>query len=262
VGRRCFTDRHILITGASSGIGAALARELAPLRPHLLLVARSQQSLDELATELITLGAASAQAYVADVANPKSLASLAQHIGQVWGSLDLLVNNAGISAHGRFKDNTEQTLRQIMEVNFFAATELSRLTIPLLCQGRDPMIVNMGSILGQRGVPFNSEYCASKFALRGWSEAIRPELRRDGIDLLLVSPGTTDTEFFDHLISKEGQLPWGKSKGISPEQLAKQIVRGIERNRREIFPNWRGWLFVMFNRLFPRLVDRLMQRYG
>ncbi len=262
MGRRVIADRHILITGASSGIGASLAREMARYRPHLLLVARSQQSLDELATELKTLGAASVQAYVADVADSKSRAAIGQHIAQAWGSLDLLVNNAGISAHGRFEDNSEQTLRQIMEVNFFAATELSRLAIPLLRQGQDPMIVNVGSILGHRGIPFNSEYCASKFALRGWSEAVRPELRRDGIDLLLVSPGTTDTEFFEHLISKEGQLPWGKAKGISPEQVAKQIVRGIDRNRREIFPNWRGRLFVMFNRLFPRLVDRLMRRYG
>jgi len=262
MGRRSIIDRRILITGASSGIGRALARELAPHGPHLLLVARSQKPLEALADELLELGAASAQAFVADVADSKSREVLGQHLRQTWGSLDLLVNNAGISAHGRFKDSTEQTLRKIMEVNFFATVELTRLTIPLLRDGQDPMVVNVGSILGHRGIPHNSEYCASKFAMRGWSESIRPELNRDGIDLLLVSPGTTNTEFFDHLIAKQGQLPWGKSKGISPEQVARQIIRGIERGRREIFPNWRGRLFVMLNRFCPRLVDRLMQRYG
>jgi len=262
MGCRSIVDRRILITGASRGMGAALARELAPHGPHLLLVARSQQPLEELADELRKLGAASAQAWVADVADAQSREAVVQHLRQEWGSFDLLVNNAGISAHGRFANNTEQTLRQIMEVNFFAAAELTRLAIPLLHEGHEPMVINLGSILGHRGIPHNSEYCASKFALRGWSEALRPELGREGIALLLVSPGTTDTEFFDHLVSQEGPLPWGKSKGISPEQVARQIVRGIERNQREIFPNWRGRLFVGLNRFCPRLVDRLMQRYG
>ncbi len=255
-------DRRILITGASSGIGRALARELAPHGPHLLLVARSQKTLETLADELLELGATSAQALVADVSDPQAREAVVGRIREQWGSLDLLVNNAGISAHGRFASQTEQTLRQIMEVNFFAAAELTRLTIPLLREGQDSMVVNVGSILGHRGIPHNSEYCASKFALRGWSEALRPELRREGISLLLVSPGTTDTEFFEHLVSQEGQLPWGKTRGISPEQVARQIVRGIERNRREIFPNWRGRLLVIVNRIFPWLVDRLMRRYG
>jgi len=262
MGRRSFTDRHILITGASSGIGAALAKELAPHQPHLLLVARRKNQLEELADELQKLGAASVQTFVADVSDRNSLEAVSLHIRQTWKSLDLLVNNAVISAHGRFENHTEQMFRQIMEVNFFSAVELTRLAIPLLRSGHEPMVVNMSSILGHRGIPFNSEYCASKFALRGWSESIRPELRREGIALLLVSPGTTDTEFFEHLISKQGQLPWGKSKAISPEQAARQIVRGIERGRREIFPNWRGRLFVLFNRFCPGLVDRLMQRYG
>jgi len=225
-------------------------------------VARSQKPLKTLADELLKLGAASAQAFVADVADSQSREAIVGQIHDQWGSLDLLVNNAGISAHGRFASNTEQTLRQIMEVNFFAAAELTRLAIPLLRKGQEPRVVNVGSILGHRGIPHNSEYCASKFALRGWSEALRPELRRDGIALLLVSPGTTDTEFFDHLVSQEDQLPWGKSKGISPEQVARQIVRGIERNRREIFPNWRGRLLVIVNRICPWLVDRLLRRYG
>ncbi|NOY30613.1 MAG: SDR family NAD(P)-dependent oxidoreductase [Planctomycetes bacterium] len=262
MGRRSITDRRILITGASSGIGRALARELAPHGPHLLLAARSQGPLEELADELLKLGAASARAFVVDVTDPQSRGALVGQIGDLWGSLDLLVNNAGISAHGRFTNSTEQTLRQIMEVNFFAAAELTRLTLPFLRRGQDPMVVNVGSILGHRGIPHNSEYCASKFALRGWSEAIRPELDRDDIALLLVSPGTTETKFFEHLISQEGQLPWGKTSGISPEEVARQIVRGIEHDRREIFPNWRGRLFVILNRICPWLVDRLMQRYG
>ncbi len=262
MGRRAITERRILLTGASSGIGSALARELAPHRPHLLLVARRQELLEQLACELPALGAASAQAVVGDVTDPKMREALVEQIRNQWGGLDLLVNNAGISALGRFANNTEPTLRQIMEVNFFAAAELTRLAIPLLAQGQDALVVYVGSILGHRGIPFNSEYCASKFALRGWSEAIRPEFRREGIGLLMVSPGTTETEFMNHLVSQEGEIPWGQPQGISPEQVARQIVRGIQNRRREIFPNWRGRLLVGLNRVCPGLVDRVMNRYG
>ena len=149
-----------------------------------------------------------------------------------------------------------------MELNFFAVTELTRLALPLLRDGCDPLIVNISSILGHRAIPHQSEYCASKFALRGWSEALRAELHGLGIGLLLVSPGTTETEFFDHLLEKQSTTPWGKQQGISPEAVAKQIVRAIERRNREIFPNWRGRLLVWANRCCPGLVDRVMNRYG
>ncbi len=173
----------------------------------------------------------------------------------------MLVNNAGTSAHGRFADSDEATLRQVMEVNFFAATELTRLALSLLRLGRRPAIVNIGSILGHRGVPLNSEYAASKFALRGWSESLRAELAAESIDVLLVSPGTTDTEFFDHLVAKRADLPWANSKGIPAAVVAEQTVRALERGRREIFPNWRGRALVIANRLFPGLVDRVMSGY-
>ncbi len=262
MGHRALADRRILITGASSGIGRSLAKELAPFGPNLLLVARQRKPLEQLAEELLTRGAANALVFAGDITDPQTREAVFQQVHADWSALDLLINNAGISAHGRFVDNSESTLRQILEVNFFAATELTRLAIPMLRKGEDPLIVNVGSILGHRGIPFNSEYCASKFALRGWSEALRPELNREDIDLLLVSPGSTDTKFFDHLLSGKGSLPWAESKGIAPEEVARQIVRGIQRRRPEIFPNWRGRSLVILNRFFPRLVDRIMRRYG
>ena len=260
--RRSLANRRILLTGASSGIGRALALQLAPFGTQLLLLARREAPLVELTAELKRLGAASAEPIIGDVTDAGLRAAVSDQIRNDWGSFDLLINNAGISAHGRFDGSTPEVLRQIMEVNFFAAAELLRETLPLLKTGEDPLLVNIGSILGHRGIPFNSEYCASKFALRGWSEAIRPELARDGVDLLLVSPGTTDTEFFDHLIAKGEKLPWGEQQGLPAEKAAAQIIRAIERRRHEIFPNWRGRALGLLNRLSPRLVDRMMKRYG
>ncbi len=261
-GPRFLAERRILLTGASSGIGRDLALQIAQHGAHLLLLARRQEALDQLTEELRSLGAGSATSLVGDISDPATRAAAIEKIQQDWGTLDLLINNAGVSALGRFSDGDEKTLRQIMEVNFFAYTELTRLALPWLEKGRDPMIVNVGSILGHRGIPHNSEYCASKFALRGWSEAIRPELARKHIDLLLVSPGTTETEFFDHLLARHGDTPWRKQKGIPSAQVAQQIILAIKRRRREIFPNRRGRALVLLNRFFPWLVDKIANRYG
>ncbi len=256
------TNRRILLTGASSGIGQSLARLFAAQGTRLLLLARREKQLGDLAAELRTLGAASVEIVAGDITDAQVRQTAIDRIRQLWGKLDLLINNAGVSAHGRFVDTDEATVRQIMEVNFFATAELTRLAIPLLQESNDGLVVNIGSILGHRGIPHNSAYVASKFALRGWSEALRAELSRDNIGLLLVSPGTTDTEFFDHLLSSHGDSPWPKQRGISPDQVAKQIAQTICRRRREIFPNWRGRLLVTVNRFFPSLVDRFMNRYG
>ena len=263
MGRRSLNHRRVLITGASGGIGRALAVQLASYETHILVIARRLEELQQLGGQLSELGASEVVAIVGDITEPETLAEAIEHIQNEWGGgLDLLINNAGVSAHGRFENSSEEVLRQIMEVNFFAAVELSRQAIPLLANGVDPLVVNIGSILGHRGIPFNNEYCSSKFALRGWSESIRPELSKIGISLMIVSPGTTNTEFFEHLISKGEKPPWGENPGLPPEIVAKQILRGVERRRYEIYPNWRGRLLVLMSRLAPWLLDRLMNRYG
>ena len=259
--RRNLTNRRVLITGASRGIGRHLACELAHQQAHLLVVARSGEALQSLTQKLLGLGAASAEFLAGDITDPVFRTAIVGHIAASWGALDVLVNNAGVSAHGHFSSHAEQVLRKIMEVNFFAATELTRLALPTLQRGQDPLIVNIGSILGHRGLPHNSEYSASKFALRGWSESIRSELAASGIGVLLVSPGTVDTEFFDHLLTRTDSIPWGKQQGISPEVVARQIVRAMQLRKTEIYPNWRGRLLVVANRWMPKLVERLLSFY-
>lgn len=260
--RRELSHRRILITGASRGVGQELALAFARKKTHLVLVARGAEALQSQEPELLEAGAASVHVQPGDVTLSERRTSLVEWVQQRWGALDILVNNAGVSAHGRFIEHNEATLRKIMELNFFAVTELTRQTLPLLAAAQDAVIVNVGSILGYRGTPHNSEYCASKFALRGWSEALRAELATAGVDVLLVSPGTIDSDFVDHLVVKTGSLPWPKQKGIAPNEAARQIIRAIERRKTEIYPNWRGRLLVTANRWLPSLVDRVMRRYG
>jgi short-subunit dehydrogenase len=259
--RRELTDRRALVTGASSGIGRALAIELARQGVDLILLARRKERLAEVAEQVARLGRR-AVVVVGDVTDPAARRNALESARDQFGGLDILINNAGISAHGRFADADPGRLRPIMEVNFFAPVELIRESLPLLCAGRQPIVVNIGSVLGKRGCPHKSEYSASKFALQGFGEALRAEFARLGIDVLTVAAGPTDTEFFQHLIEEHGELPWKESPPVSPERVARAAVRAMERGRHEIIPSWRGWLLVTANRWFPWVIDRIMARYG
>ena len=159
-----------------------------------------------------------------DVTDPAARQRALDAARDELGGLDILINNAGVAAHGRFADADPGRLRPIMEVNFFAPVEFIREALPLLRDGRQPIVVNIGSILGHRGCPHKSEYSASKFALHGFSEAVRPELARLGIDVLVVAPGPTESEHFDTLLEDKGELPWGESAADAGR-------RGCSRNR-------------------------------
>ncbi|HET6881826.1 MAG TPA: SDR family NAD(P)-dependent oxidoreductase [Pirellulales bacterium] len=258
--RRDLTHCRVLITGASSGIGAALAVELARAKANIVLNGRREDRLREVAEKVETLGG---QAVVApgDVTEKAVRIAALELAERQFGGLDVLVNNAGVSAWGIFHEASEDRLRRIMDVNFFAPAELMREAAPLLQRGRSPLIVNVASILGHRGIPLQAEYCASKFALRGLSEAIRPELRRLGIDLLVASPGTTESDFFEHLLERAAKMPWRQHRGMPVATVARQVVRAMWQGRHEIVLGGRGKLLVWLNRLAPRLLDTWMERY-
>jgi short-subunit dehydrogenase len=149
-----------------------------------------------------------------------------------------------------------------MEVNFFAPAELTRIALPLLRAGDRPMIVNVGSVLGHRAVPKKSEYSAAKFALHGLSDALRAEFVQEGIDVLLLSPSTTNTEFFDNVLEKKGQLPWLALGGMSPRSVARKAVKAMRRGRQEIILTPGGKALVWADRLCPPIVNRLVARLG
>ncbi len=249
-----------ILTGASSGIGRALAVELVRQGARLIVIGRRLERLEELAR---SLASATGQIEVlrGDVTDRGLRPRAVDIAGATFGGLDLVINNAGAGAMGRFADASPDRLRQVMELNFFAPAEMIRSALPLLKAGNAPIVVNVSSILGRRGIPFYAEYCASKFALQGLSESLRAEFVPLGIDLLVVSPGPTQTEFFDHAIDAT-TAPWPQARGVAPEVVAKRTVAAIRRGRREIIVGAPGKLLVWSNRLLPSLLDRILARYG
>jgi NAD(P)-dependent dehydrogenase (short-subunit alcohol dehydrogenase family) len=161
-----------ILTGASSGIGYALATELAHRGARLIVVARREQRLWEL-VESVSGASGEIFPFVGDVVDAVVQQQSIELAVEKFGGLDLLINNAGVGAMGPFAEASPERLRQVMDVNFFAAVELSRRALPALRQGVTPIIINVSSVLGHRGVPGCAEYCASKFALEGFSQSIR-----------------------------------------------------------------------------------------
>jgi short-subunit dehydrogenase len=258
--RRSIEGIRALVTGASSGIGRELALQLARQGAHLVLTARRQTHLEDLVREIGQHGG-QASAVAGDVTDPALRQRLAQVVADQWSGLDLLVNNAGVGAVGPFADADSERLRRVMEVNFFAPAELIRELLPLLRSGRRPMIVNVGSVLGHRAVPNKSEYCASKFALHGLTDALRAELDQWGIDMLLVSPSTTRTEFAANVLERRAHAPRPPFES-SARSVARQTLRAIRRGSHEIIISPGGKLLVWLDRLCPPLADRLIARFG
>ncbi len=251
---RDLNGRRILITGASSGIGRALAQQLAPMGAKLVLAARSEDKLTELSATL----PGTHLVMPTDVTKDDDRQRLLDQAVDRFGGLDVLINNAGIASWDHFANSSEAILRQIMEVNFFAPAELIRKAIPILVNGTQPAVVNVASMCGRRAMPAWSEYSASKYALCGLTEALRGELARFDIDILLIVPGLTSSEFSRHLLRAEGKAKIEYDEGMPPEYVAGRIVQSLQKNKTE---TWIGsdtnWM-LRVNRWVPRFVDYML----
>jgi short-subunit dehydrogenase len=258
-----------VVTGASSGIGRELCRLLFQAGASVVATARREDRLIRLGEELSTASfhataAPATYRYVAgDVTDPavrEKVLGVASELGQ--GRLDLLVNNAGIGAIGPFESASEERLRRIMEVNFFAPAELVRAALPMLHRGRTAVICNIGSVLGHRGVPDKSEYCASKFALHGWSDSLRAELHPSGIAVTLVSPSTTSSEFFDAVIDTDAGTVSSSIGSWKPDRVARATFAAILSRRAEVILSLGGKTLVYADRIAPPLVNWAVAKRG
>lgn len=259
--KRPIANQRVIVTGASSGIGWHLVRQLAQAGAKVCACARRGERLRELQQEIIDAGGI-CEIVTGDVTATATRRHLLDTVEASFGGLDMLVNNAGVGAMGRFDEASPERLREIFEVNFFAMAEMTRESLPLLDQGNKPIIVNISSVLGHRAVPLKSEYSASKFAVHGFSDALRAELAPVGIDVLLVSPSTTDSEFFDQAIEDKTKKDWKKSGAMSPDVVAAKTISAIRKGKHEIILTHGGRVLVWIDRIFPGVANRILAKFG
>lgn len=261
--RRNLTGARVLITGASGGIGAALATSLSARGARLVLFARGEERLRAVAESLGDRSENQAVAVVGDVADGDARARAIQAAVDRFGGLDLLVNNAGIGALGPFAELPEEAFNQVLEVNLLSPIRLIREALPHLREaaaGPDrPAVVQIGSILAHRAIPNYTAYCASKFGLHGFSQSLRPELARQGIDLLEVDPGPTESDFHRNVVHS-ARPPSGGQGRTSAKAVAEATCRALQRGARSIVPSVTGRLLLAANRVAPGVVDWAVSR--
>jgi short-subunit dehydrogenase len=257
--RRKLSGLRILITGASQGIGRALAVEAARRGARVLAAARSLELLEELAREVRASGG-TIEIVQADVTSGEDRNRMVESAREHYQGLDVLINNAGIGATGHFAAASEERLRQIFEVNFFGTTETTRVCLPLLKEGNTPAIVNISSIAAKRGIPARSEYSASKFAVHGFSEALRAELAKDDIDVIVVNPGLTQTNFSQNMLEQKARAQMDHLRGMTSEAVAQATLNALEKGKSEITLTFKGKLLCLVCRFFPRLADFVARR--
>jgi short-subunit dehydrogenase len=261
--RRSWTQTRSLVTGASSGLGRAIAEGLVRRGSTVLMTGRSAERLQAVASRLRDEGADPVRilTQTADLTVDEDRRRLFDAARERLGGLDLVINNAGVGATGQFETHDPSVLRRVFEINVFAMAEVCRESLPLLAEGRDPVMVVVGSVNARRALPGRSEYSASKFAVSGFVEAIRVEWSRFGIHVLQVNPGFTDTPFDDNAVVATARVSVSARRTMKPEAVADATLRAVERHRREITLSWQGRLFVLAGKLAPRFVDWGLKRY-
>ncbi len=260
-------DKVCVVTGASAGLGAVIARTLSARGAKLVLVARRVQPLEELADNLRALGG-EVMTVAADLTVPEDVDSLVQQVTQRHDRVDLLCNCAGRSARGAIHATTAEDFQQLLDVNFLAAVRTTRAFVPNLLQ-QQGHVVHIGSLASKVAARFLAAYPASKFALAAYAQQLRLELGPEGLHVLLVCPGPIlrDDAMARYAaeavgLPAEARLPGGgaKLKGIDPQWLAERILTACERRQSELVVPWKVRLLAALSQLSPRVGDWLLLR--
>jgi short-subunit dehydrogenase len=247
----------IVLTGASGGIGSAVARALAPHAVRLLLCGRDRVVLERLAEDVRAAGS-EARVAALDLDEPDSAQRLVDEGVAAFGQIDLLINCAGVSHFGLFEQTPDADLERMLRVNLLAPMRLMQAAVPHFRGRRRGLIVNVGSIFGSIAFPCFAAYSATKFALRGLSEALRRELADSGVGVLYFAPRYTRTALNAGSVSEMASaVAMNKD---DPERVAEALVRALERDLAERYLGWPEKLFVRINAWFPRLVDAALRR--
>lgn len=254
-----FTDKVVVITGASSGIGKAMTAEALKRGALVAVCARKLDKLQEIFghNERMLLCAA-------DVSNQDDCERFIHTTVAKWGRIDVLINNAGISMRALFKDTGLNVLKELVDINFWGAVFCTKFALPGIIQSKG-VIASVSSIAGYRGLPGRTGYSASKFALQGFMEALRTEQLYSGVHVMWVSPGFTSSNIRNVARSgngnAQGETPLEEGKLMSAERCAVIILDAVEKRKRTVVMTMQGKLTIWLNKLFPALADKLVYKH-
>ena len=251
--------RVAVVTGASSGIGEATARELASRGASVVLASRAVATLQALQREISSSGGV-ALAVETDVSDRGSVEAMVGRAVAELGPLDVLVNNAGLGLSGRIAEVRTEDLRHVFEVNAIGPLNCIQSALPHLGEGG--RIINVSSVVGRRAIPKVGGYCASKFALNALSDALRVEIADRGVTVTSVYPGTTRTSFRENSRRTRDERRGWRPKGVTPERVAQRIADAAEKGPRDVYVTLPDRLFVAGVTLFPGLADRALSAWA
>lgn len=258
-----FRDKVVWITGASSGIGEALAHAFAQNGAKLILSARRQPELEKV-KKALNLPASHILVLPLDLEVPASFPQLVSEAWRFYNRIDIVIHNGGISQRAYVKDTDLAVDRKIMEVNFFGAVGLTKAILPqMLTQNKGHFVV-ISSLVGKFGTPMRSAYAASKHALHGFFESLRAEVWRSNIQVTLVCPGYIRTNISFNALTESGsrhnQMDANQEKGMPPEKCAELILKAIAAGKEEIVIGGKETAGVYFKRFFPGLFSRIIRK--
>jgi len=258
-----FENKVIWITGASSGIGEALAIAFAKEGAMLVLSARRIEELQRIKN---TLNLKEENTFILplDLANTAAIDELTQRVISKFGQIDILVNNGGVSQRSLAKDTSIDIDRKIMEVNFFGTIALTKSVLPFMLKQKSGNIIIISSISGKFGFYLRSAYSASKHALHGFFESLRMEIYNDNVKVLIICPGKIHTNISVNAITSNGtkhnKMDESTELGISANECAKEIIKGIKNNKEEIFIGGKELRAVRMKRFFPTLFSKIIRK--
>ncbi len=258
-GKKSLKDKVVVITGASSGIGKACAFAFAKEGARVMLAARDEERLNNVADTIRALGYAAAVCKT-DVSLESDCKRLMDATIAEFGTIHILINNAGISMRAVFAETELKVIRQLMDINFWGTVYCTRYAITEILKNKGS-IAGVSSIAGYKGLPGRTGYSASKFAMQGFLDALRVENLKTGLHVLIACPGYTASNIRNTALNKDGNQqgdsPLEEGKLMSAEAVAQHILQGIIYRKRAIILTFQGKMTVWLNKFFPAFIDRM-----
>lgn len=256
-----FQDKVVVVTGGTDGIGKSLVEQLLASGAKVATCGRQHDKLYQLQAEFPSYPL---HTMVADVSIENDCRRFIESTIQVFGDIDILINNAGVSMRALLKDVDTEVLKTLMDVNFFGAVYCTKFALNSILKQKGS-IVGISSIAGYRGLPGRSGYSASKFALQGWLEAIRTELLEDDVHVMWVSPGFIRSNIRKAALTDEGAnqgtTPLDEKKLMSPDECAHHILNAVRKRKRSLVLTFTGKKTVLVNKFFPAWADKLVRKF-